>query len=90
MSRQRSGRAAPRSRGGCVTCKKRHVRCDEGRPRCDHCVRLTLHCEYQQAPARRTTAGRTTDTVPRALLPQSIASQQSQLPLNEPPPEPDL
>ncbi|KAL2203667.1 hypothetical protein CC79DRAFT_1069335 [Sarocladium strictum] len=43
----RLGRSAPRSRHGCVTCKQRHVRCDEGRPSCSNCTRLQLDCQYR-------------------------------------------
>ncbi|CAK7236158.1 hypothetical protein SBRCBS47491_009541 [Sporothrix bragantina] len=42
-----------RSRNGCLTCKRRKVRCNEQRPRCSHCQRLRYDCEWR-------------DTVPRA------------------------
>ncbi|KAI9154905.1 Multidrug resistance protein 1-like protein 1 [Paramyrothecium foliicola] len=32
-------------RTGCLTCKKRHVKCDEGKPKCGNCVRSDRHCE---------------------------------------------
>ncbi|KAK6457371.1 uncharacterized protein RJT20DRAFT_150154, partial [Scheffersomyces xylosifermentans] len=35
-----------RSRDGCLTCKKRRVKCDESHPRCHNCVRLKLTCNY--------------------------------------------
>lgn len=48
------GRAAPRSRLGCTTCKRRHVRCNEAFPSYEPCYRLQLQCYYshrsQQAP----------------------------------------
>ncbi|KAL4861567.1 hypothetical protein BDV12DRAFT_203887 [Aspergillus spectabilis] len=50
-NRPRVGRAAPRSRRGCITCKQRHVRCDELHPVCGHCERLQLSCGYQKKPA---------------------------------------
>ncbi|KAJ5087218.1 hypothetical protein N7456_010834 [Penicillium angulare] len=31
--------------GGCLTCKKRHKKCDEQRPRCGNCTRLNLGCK---------------------------------------------
>ncbi|KAJ0419556.1 hypothetical protein BJY00DRAFT_313939 [Aspergillus carlsbadensis] len=49
-ARARSGRGAPRSRAGCITCKRRHVRCDEARPVCGHCARLSLECVYKSRP----------------------------------------
>ncbi|KAJ0412952.1 hypothetical protein BJY00DRAFT_320280 [Aspergillus carlsbadensis] len=54
QARSRPGRGAPRSRAGCVTCKQRHVRCDEGRPCCGHCTRLQLHCAYRANSPQRT------------------------------------
>ncbi|KAL2841992.1 hypothetical protein BJX68DRAFT_245048 [Aspergillus pseudodeflectus] len=53
-NRPRVGRAAPRSRRGCVTCKQRHVRCDEVHPVCGHCDRLQLSCGYQKKTLRGT------------------------------------
>ncbi|KAH8879788.1 hypothetical protein GQ53DRAFT_24048 [Thozetella sp. PMI_491] len=35
-----------RSQTGCTTCKKRHVRCDEGRPLCTNCLVRGQACEY--------------------------------------------
>ncbi|MBE3041200.1 Zn(II)2Cys6 transcription factor, partial [Candidatus Bathyarchaeota archaeon] len=32
-------------RTGCVTCKKRHLKCDETRPRCGNCLRSRRQCE---------------------------------------------
>ncbi len=35
-----------KSRGGCLTCKRRRVKCNEDRLGCNHCKRLNLNCEY--------------------------------------------
>lgn len=35
-----------RSRNGCFTCRKRKKRCDEGKPVCNACTRLSLECTY--------------------------------------------
>lgn len=35
-----------KSRNGCLTCKKRKVKCDEVSPRCDICARLSLTCVF--------------------------------------------
>lgn len=40
-----------RSRNGCLTCKRRKVRCNEQRPHCFHCQRLGLECQWQDAAA---------------------------------------
>lgn len=42
----RQRRYAPRSRIGCVTCKRRRKRCAGGRPACDACRRLNLECTW--------------------------------------------
>ncbi|KAL4730838.1 hypothetical protein ACLX1H_002880 [Fusarium chlamydosporum] len=35
-----------RSRMGCMTCKNKHVRCDEQRPVCGNCATTSQSCEY--------------------------------------------
>lgn len=35
-----------KSRKGCLTCKRRRVKCDETRPLCNNCVRMKLECGY--------------------------------------------
>lgn len=35
-----------KSRNGCLTCKKRRVKCDEQRPVCQKCINLKLECGY--------------------------------------------
>jgi hypothetical protein len=37
-------RSAPKARTGCLTCKKRHVKCDESRPTCKRCQKTGLVC----------------------------------------------
>ncbi|KAJ9197476.1 transcriptional regulator family: Fungal Specific TF [Paecilomyces variotii] len=46
VTRRRGTAAAQRSRsmGGCSTCRERHNKCDETRPRCQVCERLGLEC----------------------------------------------
>jgi hypothetical protein len=39
-------RSHGKSRRGCVTCKSRHVRCDESGPPCDRCRIRGTPCEY--------------------------------------------
>ncbi|KUJ10125.1 uncharacterized protein LY89DRAFT_627524 [Mollisia scopiformis] len=44
-------RSLPKSRTGCMTCRKRRVKCGEERPRCLKCVKFgisTEDCEYPQ------------------------------------------
>lgn len=35
-----------KSRNGCLVCKKRRVKCDEGRPRCQNCSYADRPCSY--------------------------------------------
>ncbi|KAI5249466.1 hypothetical protein E4T47_03943 [Aureobasidium subglaciale] len=37
-----------KSRSGCSHCKKRHIKCDEGRPNCANCQRAGVVCTYDQ------------------------------------------
>ncbi|KAH8909989.1 hypothetical protein BR93DRAFT_445079 [Coniochaeta sp. PMI_546] len=46
LYKQRQRRYHQRSRNGCITCKKRHVRCDEARPLCLNCLRTGGDCGY--------------------------------------------
>lgn len=40
-------------RTGCITCKKRHVKCDEAKPSCGNCLKARGHCEgYVVKPAK--------------------------------------
>ncbi|VUC30139.1 unnamed protein product [Clonostachys rosea] len=39
-------RGHTKSRRGCLTCKRRRVKCPEDQPACHNCVRLGLVCEY--------------------------------------------
>lgn len=45
-------KSAPKGRSGCSTCKSRHVRCDESKPRCTPCQKSSRHCEYSADPVR--------------------------------------
>ncbi|KIW71378.1 hypothetical protein PV04_03554 [Phialophora macrospora] len=35
-----------KSRSGCLHCKRRHIKCDERRPRCVHCQTAGLDCTF--------------------------------------------
>jgi hypothetical protein len=46
-----------KSRSGCMTCRKRRVKCDEKRPYCSICIQRDEECKYpQSAPSRGTHA----------------------------------
>ncbi|KAF8689096.1 Fungal specific transcription factor domain, partial [Rhizoctonia solani] len=46
-----------RSRTGCLTCKNRRKKCDEGRPRCERCVRGGFECLGYEHHGKRALAG---------------------------------
>lgn len=39
-------RSHAKSRRGCVNCKSRHIKCDEGGPPCERCKTRGTTCEY--------------------------------------------
>lgn len=42
-----------KSRSGCNTCKRRRVKCDEGKPICAKCIHMKLECAYSNiAPGK--------------------------------------
>ena len=51
--------STPKVRSGCITCKKRHVRCDEAKPSCSNCLKARRPCEgYAPKPKTRPRARR--------------------------------
>ena len=48
MSKSSTGKRKfhQKSRNGCLTCKKRRVKCDEQRPVCQKCQHMNLTCGY--------------------------------------------
>jgi hypothetical protein len=47
----RRRRAHQKSRKGCLNCKKRRIKCDEGRPTCGQCLERRWHCDFPGADA---------------------------------------
>ncbi|KAI0124014.1 hypothetical protein BJ170DRAFT_686387 [Xylariales sp. AK1849] len=79
----------PKVRTGCISCKKRHVKCDEQKPGCTKCENLGLICEGYTPPrtVRQTSrAERPLRPKPRSasLAPQpcgaSLETAETQLP----------
>ncbi|KAI1339154.1 fungal-specific transcription factor domain-containing protein [Xylariaceae sp. FL0016] len=48
-----------RSKNGCMTCRRRKVRCNEIRPICGHCSRLNLECRWRPTNVMLTNGGAT-------------------------------
>ncbi|KAK6506154.1 hypothetical protein TWF506_011075 [Arthrobotrys conoides] len=45
-----SRKSHTKSRKGCKTCKRRHIRCDETFPQCRNCTKHNVRCDYMDAP----------------------------------------
>ncbi|KAF5966466.1 transcriptional regulatory [Fusarium coicis] len=46
-------RSKPKVRSGCLTCKTRRVKCDEGKPACARCIRGDFVCDgYEAQPTK--------------------------------------
>ncbi|EMD87871.1 hypothetical protein COCC4DRAFT_143370 [Bipolaris maydis ATCC 48331] len=43
-----------KSRGGCLTCKRKKIKCDEARPKCRYCQQRKFDCEYVQRFSSKT------------------------------------
>ncbi|KAH8879161.1 hypothetical protein GQ53DRAFT_672670 [Thozetella sp. PMI_491] len=46
MSTLRNRRTHTKSRGGCFECKRRKIKCDEGKPVCAGCIKRETTCTY--------------------------------------------
>ncbi|KAF2734105.1 hypothetical protein EJ04DRAFT_494088 [Polyplosphaeria fusca] len=57
-----SKRPHTKSRGGCTTCKRKKVKCDEALPKCSYCTLRKLDCTY--GARERTTASPTPSRSP--------------------------
>ncbi|KAF5529941.1 hypothetical protein FPHYL_14164, partial [Fusarium phyllophilum] len=73
---KRSG--APKSRSGCISCKRMHLRCDEAKPACSRCERAHRLCQYGEVTEKVVE----TTTQPKVILPkQGPASHKDLCPL---------
>ncbi|WWC93172.1 hypothetical protein V866_000005 [Kwoniella sp. B9012] len=41
-------RPITRNRNGCLTCRKRKIKCDLGKPQCERCTRYSVKCIYSK------------------------------------------
>lgn len=51
LDKQRKKRFSSKVKTGCETCKKRRIKCDEGKPTCVNCNRSGKRCEGYQSAA---------------------------------------
>ncbi|KAK8118023.1 uncharacterized protein PG998_006304 [Apiospora kogelbergensis] len=71
-----SYRSSARSKDGCLTCKRRKVKCDEQRPRCSHCERLNFECKWQ--PSRPSQSRRARNGGPAAAATSCVAANDGE------------
>ncbi|KAK0111043.1 hypothetical protein ONS95_001423 [Cadophora gregata] len=63
---KRRRRGLPKVSTGCITCKKRHVKCDEVKPLCLRCQRLGFVCDgYELKPTKTKPAAVRRDLLPK-------------------------
>ena len=49
----------PKVTSGCLTCKSRHVKCDEAKPSCLRCLKFWGFCEGYQKASRQEASHKT-------------------------------
>lgn len=77
-SRKKPRRSHRKSKNGCSECKKRHIRCDEGRPECLHCLRAERICSFSaQSPGAYAT--------PLSLAPSTPGESRTSISTTSPP-----
>lgn len=47
---KRARRQHNKTRSGCITCRRRHLKCDEGKPGCNRCANGRRRCEGYDTP----------------------------------------
>jgi hypothetical protein len=83
FQRQRQRRFHRRSRNGCVTCKAKHIRCDERKPLCTFCLRHGGSCQYQtDGNASSTNASTRQKTGSTSKEPQGPVPAESLVPVH--------
>lgn len=68
----RKATARKRTKTGCLTCRKRRIKCDEGRPTCNNCIKSKRQCEgYNQRVIFKDPLGAFSPFGPMPLYPQA-------------------
>ncbi|KAK5190790.1 hypothetical protein LTR20_003039 [Exophiala xenobiotica] len=49
----RTKKWAPKTFNGCLTCKRRRIKCDEGKPSCQRCIKSNIKCTGYAPPKIR-------------------------------------
>ncbi|KAH8783640.1 hypothetical protein BGZ57DRAFT_735625, partial [Hyaloscypha finlandica] len=71
-SKKRSRAKAPKVRTGCLTCKIRRVKCDEGKPACKRCIRFRTTCDGYLQPRQETRITEGKRKVQRPIEPKQL------------------
>ncbi|KAF2011304.1 hypothetical protein BU24DRAFT_354912 [Aaosphaeria arxii CBS 175.79] len=75
MARRTAGfiskRPHKKSRGGCTTCKRKKVKCDEALPSCAYCAQRDFECIYQRSPNSQRSPSDTSEVPVEAYDPVS-------------------
>ncbi|KAH6672083.1 hypothetical protein B0J14DRAFT_86181 [Halenospora varia] len=69
-----------KSRTGCMTCKRKKIKCDELKPSCQYCVDRSIQCTY--ASAKSVSPNRRSRTPNGLMTPSAAASTPSSLMLS--------
>ncbi|KIX97970.1 uncharacterized protein Z520_06048 [Fonsecaea multimorphosa CBS 102226] len=65
-----------KSRSGCVACKRRHIKCDEHRPRCVNCQTAGLDCNFAPGTSPSTTTATDAEPVVASASESSTPDQR--------------
>ncbi|KAK6376138.1 hypothetical protein LTS17_007389 [Exophiala oligosperma] len=85
--KSRTKKWAPKTFNGCLTCKRRRIKCDEGKPSCQRCLKSNIECGGYAPPKIRLfePAGSSSSS---SAGPSSIApSPLPGIPTRSPPPK---
>ncbi|KAI5921684.1 hypothetical protein F4810DRAFT_329654 [Camillea tinctor] len=63
-------RSHKKSRGGCLECRRRHIKCDETQGACVNCITAERHCQYrgQSTPSTTSPTNNEDDDVSRPAV----------------------
>ncbi|OKL63614.1 hypothetical protein UA08_01014 [Talaromyces atroroseus] len=64
-----------KSRNGCRTCKRRHIRCDETFPQCRNCTKHNCRCDYMDVQTTRDDSVQTPKTPLDLLMTPEIDAE---------------
>ncbi|KAL4926180.1 Zn(II)2Cys6 transcription factor [Aspergillus undulatus] len=67
----------PKVRTGCLTCKQRRIKCDEGKPSCRNCSRTGRHCEGYPEPTAGQVQARQAKPIRVYNLPFKVPGSQA-------------